>query len=145
MNKEKLMQWYMDRLDELKAAEPMLSVCGDDCAVCPRYLARTEEELHQTAVLWHKVGWRDHVVAGHEIRCRGCGTRGSCAFLLMPCLREKGLTRCQDCKAYPCDKIASMLTRSAQKEAQCRAACGDDRLFAMLRRAFYEKERNMGL
>ena len=139
------MQWYIDRLSELAQAAPILSVCGDDCAVCPRFLAKTEEELHQTAVFWHKAGWRDHVVTNEEIRCAGCGTRGSCAFMLMPCLREKGLDRCTDCGEHPCGKIASMLVRSAQKEAQCRAACGDERFFAMMKRAFYEKEKNLGL
>lgn len=139
------MQWYIDRLEELAQAAPILSVCGDDCAVCPRYLAKTDEELHQTAVFWHKAGWRDHVVSNDEIRCAGCGTRGSCAFMLMPCLRKKGLDRCTDCGEHPCEKIASMLVRSAQKEAQCHAACGEERFFAMMKRAFYEKEKNLGL
>lgn len=29
--------------------EPIISVCGDDCAVCPRYLAKTDEELKRVA------------------------------------------------------------------------------------------------
>ena len=139
------MQWYIDRLEELAQATPILSVCGDDCAVCPRYLAQTGEELHQTALFWHKAGWRDHVVTNEEIRCAGCGTRNACAFMLMPCLREKGLLRCTDCAEHPCGRIDAMLERSADKEAQCRAACGDERFFAMMKRAFYEKEKNLGL
>lgn len=139
------MQWYIDRLETLAQATPILSVCGDDCAVCPRYLAKTDEELHQTAVFWHKAGWRDHVVTNEEIRCAGCGTRNACAFMLMPCLREKGLDRCTDCGEHPCGKIDAMLVRSADKETQCRAACGDERFFAMMKRAFYEKEKNLGL
>ena len=43
------MKWYEDRIPELEKAPPVISVCGDDCGVCPRYLARTEEELHETA------------------------------------------------------------------------------------------------
>ncbi len=139
------MQWYKDRLDELSRTAPILSVCGDDCAVCPRYLARTDEELHQTAVFWHKAGWRDHIVTNEEIRCGGCGTRGACAFMLMPCLKEKGLNQCTDCPQHPCGKITDMLLRSADKEAQCRKACGDEAFFAMMKRAFYEKEKNLGL
>ena len=61
------MKWYVSRLKELENAAPIISVCGDDCAVCPRYLARTEEELHETAVFWYKAGWRDHVVSNEEI------------------------------------------------------------------------------
>jgi len=137
------MQWYIDRLDELACAQPVYSVCGDDCAVCPRFLAKTDEELHQTAVFWHQVGWRDHVVSNEEIRCKGCGSRAACAFMLLPCLRERGLEHCVDCDKNPCDKIGSMLVRSAEKEAQCRAACRDQRMFSMLKRAFYEKEKNL--
>ncbi|MBE5794842.1 MAG: DUF3795 domain-containing protein [Clostridiales bacterium] len=139
------MQWYIDRLEALSQTKPILSVCGDDCAVCPRYLAQTEDELQQTAIFWHKAGWRDHVVSNEEIRCAGCGTRGACAFMLMPCLREKGLDRCTQCREHPCGKIVDMLVKSAQKEAQCSAACGDERFFAMMKRAFYEKEKNLGL
>ena len=43
------MKWYADRLRVLDDIEPVISICGDDCAVCPRFLARTEEELHETA------------------------------------------------------------------------------------------------
>lgn len=137
------MQWYRERLAEIAAAAPVYSVCGDDCAVCPRYLARTDEELHQTALFWHQVGWRDRVVSSEEIRCQGCGTRRSCAFMLLPCLQEKGLVRCAGCGEYPCGKIARMLELSAQKEDQCRKACGEDAVFALLKRAFYEKEANL--
>lgn len=139
------MQWYLERLEALEKATPEYSVCGDDCAVCPRFLAQTEEELHQTAVFWHQVGWRDRVVSNEEIRCRGCGTRQSCAFMLLPCLKEKGLASCAACGEHPCKKIDRMLALSAEKEAQCRNACGDERMFAMLKRAFYEKERNLNL
>ena len=139
------MQWYLDRLEELAAATPIYSVCGDDCAVCPRYLARTDEELHQTAVFWHQVGWRDRVVSNDEIRCRGCGTRKSCAFMLLPCLQEKGLDKCTDCGEHPCGKIRRMLAQSAEKEAQCRNACRHERMFILLKRAFYEKEKNLQL
>lgn len=139
------MQWYLNRLEELAAAAPVYSVCGDDCAVCPRFLAKTEEELHQTAVFWYQAGWRDRVVSNDEIRCRGCGTRQSCAFMLLPCLQEKGMDNCKDCDDHPCDKIRRMLTQSAEKEAQCRKACRNDQMFAMLKRAFYEKEKNLQL
>lgn len=137
------MQWYLDRLAELKKAEPVYSVCGDDCAVCPRYLARTEEELRQTAEFWMKAGWRDRVVSNAEIRCGGCGSRGVCSFMILPCLREHQAGACKECPEYACGRIADMLIRSAKKEEQCRAACESEDEFAMLRRAFYEKETNL--
>ena len=138
------MEWYRRRLDELTAAAPIYSVCGDDCAVCPRYLARTDEELHETAVFWQKAGWRDRVVSNEEIRCGGCGSRGVCSFMLLSCIREHGVQSCRECASFPCAKIGDMLCRSAEKKRQCMAACEDDAEFAMLCRAFYEKEENLG-
>ena len=137
------MKWYADRLEALESAEPVYSVCGDDCAVCPRYLARTEEELRETAVFWAKAGWRDHVVSNEEIRCAGCGSRRTCSFMLLPCVREHQVRACRECPEYPCAKIADMLARSEQKKAQCRAACESDAEFRMLCRSFYNKEGNM--
>lgn len=91
------MKWYIERLEALERAEPIYSVCGDDCAVCPRYVARTEEELHATAVFWHRAGWRDRVVSNEEIRCTGCGSRATCSFMLLPCAREHGVDACREC------------------------------------------------
>lgn len=137
------MQWYLERFDALSKATPIYSVCGDDCAVCPRYLAKTEEELHQTAIFWHQVGWRDSVVSNEEIRCQGCGSRQTCAFMVLPCVQEHGLSSCNGCSEHPCGKIAQMLAKSAEKEAQCRNACENERMFVLLKRAYYEKEKNM--
>ena len=142
-NGVRAMKWYEDRLKELAAAEPVYSVCGDDCAVCPRYLARSDKELRETAEFWMKAGWRDRIVSNDGIRCRGCGTRGTCSYMLLPCVQEHGVKACRECAGYPCEKIRKMLANSAMKEAQCRAACSSEREFAMLRRAFYEKEKNL--
>ena len=105
------MKWYIDKLDELKKAAPIISVCGDDCAVCPRYLAQTSEELHETAVFWHKAGWRDHVVSDEEIRCTGCGCRPACSFILLPCTREHRVAACRECGQFECEKVKNAYAR----------------------------------
>ncbi len=137
------MQWYIDKLDAIKDNIPIYSVCGDDCAVCPRFLARTEEELRQTAEFWYKTGWRDHVVTNEEIRCTGCGCRPECSFMLLPCTKEHNVHKCKECANFKCEKIDSMLERSAKKMEQCRKACDTEEEFQMLVRAFYEKEKNL--
>ena len=137
------MKWYIERLEALERAEPIYSVCGDDCAVCPRYVARTEEELHATAVFWHRAGWRDRVVSNEEIRCTGCGSRATCSFMLLPCTREHGVRACRECPEFECDKVRSAYARSAEKKRQCERACDTPEEFRMLCRAFYEKEKNM--
>ena len=139
------MEWYVRRLEELEKAEPIYSICGDDCAVCPRFIARTDEELHETAVFWHRAGWRDHVVTNDEIKCAGCGSRPSCSFMLLPCAKEHGVTVCRECAGFPCGKVRHALDSSEQKKQGCRRACQCDEEFAMFVRAFYEKEKNMGL
>ena len=137
------MKWYIERLKEIEQYTPVYSVCGDDCVVCPRYVAKTEEELHETALFWQKAGWRDRVMTNEETVCRGCGTRGSCAFMLLPCVRAHQTDRCKDCPEYACAKIGDMLNKSREKQAQCRAACENEEEYRMLCRAFYEKEANL--
>lgn len=136
------MKWYLERMEHAETLSPILSVCGDDCAVCPRFLAETEEELHETALFWYRCGWRNRVVSNDEIRCRGCGTRPSCTFQLLPCVREHGVKKCSSCPEFECEKVKDTLTRSAKKQQQCRAACENEREYALLCRAFYEKEKN---
>ena len=137
------MNFYIRKLRELEKARPVLSSCGDDCAVCPRYIARTEEELRETAVFWRKAGWRDRVMSPEETRCAGCGSRGACSFGLIYCQRERGVSSCRDCPLFPCEKVKDTFARSALKKAQCEKACESDEEFRMLCRAFYEKEKNM--
>ena len=139
------MKWYVERLDQLKKTAPIYSICGDDCAVCPRFLAQTDDELHETALFWHRAGWRDHVVTNDEIKCTGCGCRPACAFMLLPCAKEHGVEVCKECGEFPCAKINRMFVNSEEKKLACRKACECEEEFEMFVRAFYEKEKNIGL
>ena len=33
-----------------------ITLCGDNCLECPRYLARSDSELEKVAELWFRVG-----------------------------------------------------------------------------------------
>lgn len=137
------MKWYIEKIEYLKNVSPIISVCGDDCAVCPRYLAETEQELHETAVFWQKAGWRDNMVSNDEIKCTGCGCRSSCSFMLLPCTKEHGVTKCNECQNFECEKVKRTYESSKEKMCQCKKACESKEEFDMLVRAFYEKEKNM--
>lgn len=137
------MNWYVKKLDELKPVDPVYSVCGDDCAVCPRYVARTEEELHETAEFWYRVGWRDHVVSNEEIKCNGCGSHPSCSFMILPCVKENKIEKCSQCKDFVCGKITDVLSRSDKKELEAKALCQTEEEFFMLKRAFWNKKENL--
>ena len=39
-----------------------ITLCGDNCIMCPRYNANTNEELKAVAELWYKFGWRNTIV-----------------------------------------------------------------------------------
>lgn len=137
------MKWYIEKIQHLKNVSPIISICGDDCAVCPRFVAETAEELHETAIFWQKAGWRDYVVSNDEIKCTGCGCRSSCSFMLLPCTKEHGVTKCSECQHFECEKVKLAYESSKKKMGQCEKACDSKEEFNMLIRAFYEKEKNM--
>ena len=108
----------MENLKEKNAViETIIAACGNDCAVCPRYTAhpyeKSDEELHRTAELWMKIGYRDHVVS-----------------------------TCGECFEYPCDNIKECFAVTKSFEPMCRQACTDDE-YKRLEKAFFEKEKNL--
>ena len=119
-----------------------ISLCGDNCLECPRYLAKSDEELHQTAELWYKVGWRDTVVSNDEIRCVGCSSHKSCTYGLVECTRAHAVEKCNRCAKFPCEKIRAMLKRSAEYREKCREICTAEE-YSRLERAFFYKENNL--
>ena len=94
--------------------EKIIAACGNDCAVCPRYnvppYTKTAEELHHTAELWYKIGYRDHVVTNEEIACTGCKEENWCRYRLVKCVNEKHIAHCGQCENYPCDVMKACFT-----------------------------------
>lgn len=123
---------------------PIITVCGDDCSVCPRYLAKTEEELKKVAEFWYLVGWRDRVVSPEEIQCQGCSIHNNCRYHILACTIEHNVVKCKECPEYSCDKIQDMLKQSDEMEAQCKRYLSECE-FEQFKRAFYEKRKNLEL
>lgn len=65
-----------------------ITLCGDNCLECPRYLAKTDRELEQVAELWFRVGWRDSIEPVDEMRCLGCESHLQCTYRLVDCAKE---------------------------------------------------------
>ena len=86
----------MERKENVKK---VLAACGNDCASCPRYIAhpygKTDEELHHTAELWFKIGYRDHVVTNEEISCTGCKPENWCRYHVVKCCEDRGIRTCR--------------------------------------------------
>ena len=142
-DKKVIMEWYKERINEISEKSPIYSCCGDDCAVCPRYNAKTEDELKQTAQFWYEIGWRDHIVSNDKICCKGCKTSKNCTFMILPCMNEHAVSKCRECIEYPCEKIEDMLRCSKITEKECRKHCTGEDEWQMLKRAFFEKEKNL--
>ena len=126
--------------------DKILAACGNDCSACPRYTAhpyeKSEEELHRTAELWMKIGYRDHVVSNEEISCTGCKPENWCRYHIVKCCEEKGIKACSSCQEYPCDNIRECFEVTGSFEPQCRKVCSD-REYAVMKKAFFEKEINL--
>ena len=120
----------------------LIALCGDNCAECPRYLARSDEELQAVAELWCRIGWRDKILPGEEMRCAGCTPGKQCTYRLVDCTRAHGVDTCGSCDEFPCGKIEEMLNRSAQYQRICRERCSETE-YAALERAFFQKEKNI--
>ena len=119
-----------------------ITLCGDNCSVCPRFLAQTESERRQVAELWYKIGWRDRIVSNEEIRCTGCSSHKDCTYHLVECTQRHGVDKCSQCAAFPCDTISDMLKRSHASQEKCRDVCSPEE-YAVLERAFFHKEQNL--
>lgn len=119
-----------------------ITLCGDNCLACPRYLAKSDKELEKTAELWYRVGWRDRIVPKEEIRCTGCSSHKQCTYKLVECTKEHGVEKCNQCREFPCVKISDMLQRSGEYQKRCREVCSEEE-YLVLKKAFFDKENNL--
>ena len=125
--------------------EKIIAACGNDCAACPRYVVhpyeKTDKELHCTAELWMKIGYRDKIVSNEEISCTGCKPENWCRYHVVSCCEGRGIKTCADCGEYPCKKKNCFaVTRSF--EPRCREVCSAEE-YRQLKTAFFEKEMNL--
>ena len=135
----------MTREDWLNSRR-IIAACGNDCSVCPRYnkapYVKTEKELHHTAELWLKIGYRDHVVTNEEISCYGCKPENWCRYKVVKCTMEHGVETCGKCPEYPCGNIKECLEVTKSFEPMCKKMCTDEE-YEIMRKAFFEKEKNL--
>jgi len=125
-----------------KSLDMRITLCGDDCFKCPRYLAESDEELQRVAELWYRVGYRNHVISNDEIRCSGCYPGKQCGYGLTKCTNAHGVEKCNQCPEFQCDKIREMLRRSVYSQEQCKEVCSPAE-YAKLKAAFFDKENNL--
>lgn len=119
--------------------EEKISLCGDNCSLCPRYTAQSKEALNALAELWYRIGWRDRILPGEEMRCAGCSADKCCGYGLIECTQKHHVDKCGKCPQFPCDKVRNVLNRSNEYQARCKKLCTAEE-YAALERAFFHKE-----
>lgn len=122
-----------------------LAACGNDCRACPRFaatLGSNQARLRAVAELWHRVGWRDRVVAPEEIACGGCAWSGFCRYGIKSCSGDKGIEHCALCGDYPCLRMEETFTRTAAYAEKCRTLCTEEE-YEALKEAFFAKRANL--
>lgn len=120
----------------------IIAACGNDCEKCPRHMPRGEGELRDTAVLWHKIGYRDEVVSNEQIRCFGCCADNWCRYEIVSCTAGRGLDNCGQCERYPCEKIEAAFEATMSFEPDCKRCCTKEE-YEVMKRAFFEKRKNL--
>ncbi len=124
------------------SSEKIIAACGNDCARCPRFLPKTDNELHNTAMLWYKIGYRDHVITNDEISCNGCKKENWCRYEIISCTSKKNINNCGECDEYPCIKISKAFEKTMEFEPKCREICTDEE-YKIMSKAFFEKKKNL--
>lgn len=124
----------------------IIAACGNDCSVCPRYVAhpyeKINEELSCTAELWTKIGYRDHIVSNEEIACTGCKPENWCRYHVVKCCEDKGIKTCAECGEFPCANMQDCFSVTNSFKPKCRQVCTDQE-YETLKKAFFEKEQNL--
>ena len=124
----------------------ILAACGNDCSACPRFVLppyeKTETELRQTAELWMKIGYREHVVPAAEIACTGCKPGNWCRYRIVECCEARNCRTCAACSEYPCKTLNECFLVTKSFEPQCRLVCKAEE-YEQLKKAFFEKETNL--
>ncbi len=122
--------------------KPIIAACGNDCSICPRHIPRTNEELHNTAELWYKIGYRDKVVTNDEIKCEGCTTKNWCRYKIIQCVSDRNILNCGQCEAYPCENIKDAFEKTMLFEPDCKRCCTSEE-YEIMKKAFFQKKENL--
>ena len=122
-----------------------IGYCGDDCELCPRYIAtksNDREKLKEAAILWKKVGLKDQIVTPEEMICNGCASLEKCHYNdIRECAEDKEIGNCGKCNEYPCVKINEVFEKTRSYAQQCKEMCGSNDYKRLYKAFFSKKER----
>ena len=124
----------------------LIGFCGDNCSLCPRYIATKNGDIHNLEKvwdLWVRVGWRDKGTSPEEVACSGCTSMISCRYdNVRICAKNKGITNCGECIDYPCQEIIKVFQRTKSYERKCKEVCSPGE-YKRLYKAFFLKKQTL--
>jgi hypothetical protein len=124
----------------------MIGVCGDNCEVCPRYVATMTGdvgELRKVAEMWFRIGWRDSIVSVEEISCTGCRSLNLCRYdQLRRCAWGKESNTCGECADYPCRAVEEVFVATERYANICRERLSSQD-YRRFDEAFFSKQRTL--
>ena len=97
----------------------IIGYCGITCTQCPVYEA-TQEDDDAEREKWAKTYTRQYgrEYRPEDINCDGCPTDGTRIFRfcndcrIRDCAREKNVESCAICEDYPCETLASVISKT---------------------------------
>jgi hypothetical protein len=122
-----------------------IASCGNDCFVCPRYIATQSGDvirLKEVAELWNRLGWRDTVVSPEEIMCYGCSSSNFCRYGIQRCASEREVDNCGNCKDYPCNLTIRSFGQTKIYAESIKEKCTEEE-YQSLKVAFSSKKENL--
>jgi len=133
-------------LGEMIKDMTFIGFCGDNCVLCPRYIATKSGDIHdleKVRDLWVRVGWRDEVTNPEEVACGGCASVISCRYdNVRICAKGKGITNCGECTDYPCQEIIKVFEKTKSYERKCKEVCSPSE-YQRLNKAFFLKKQTL--
>ena len=120
-----------------------VTICGDVCTECPRYIATQENDttsLEKIAELWYKLGLRDKILPADELKCFGCTKDKFCTHQLNKCVHLTNKNNCGECDIFPCDKINTVFSKTEDFAKTCKQICTAEE-FQSLEKAFLLKKK----
>jgi hypothetical protein len=124
----------------------IISICGDICSECPRYIATLSEDmasLEYLAALWHRLGFRDRVLPPEEMKCTGCNKKKDCNHGINTCEHLGIKNNCGECDHFPCDKIKIVFEKTRETERLCKTKCTPGE-YTEFDHAFFMKQQILG-
>ena len=121
--------------------DQIISICGDLCSECPRYLATLKKDmaaLEKIAELWYRLEFRNNIVSTEEIKCNGCNKEKFCSHGLNNCEHLKNKVNCGECDKFPCKKINKVFEKTDVVKKICIEKCTNNE-YMELSRAFLLK------